>query len=63
MAIRTEGEVTLDDLARRVRISPAFAEKVYDIVTPGTTIVVTDAPALHDSPSAHAVFLMEAARR
>jgi hypothetical protein len=63
MAIRTQGKTTLNDLARRVRIPPAFAEKVYDIVIPGTTIVVTDAPALRDSPSAHAVFLMEAAQR
>jgi hypothetical protein len=63
MAVRTEGKTTLEDLGRRVRVSPAFAEKVYDIVSPGTTIVVTDAPALRPSPSAHAVLLMEAAKR
>ncbi len=63
MAVRTEGKTTLEDLGRRVRVSPAFAEKVYDVVSPGTTIVVTDAPALRPSPSAHAVFLMEAAKR
>jgi len=63
MAVRTRGETTLEDLARRVRISPAFAAKVYDIVSPGTTVVVTDAPALRPSPSAHAVFLMEAAKQ
>lgn len=63
MAVRTEGKTTLEDLGRRVRVSPAFAEKVYDIVSPGTTIVVTDAPALRPSPSAHAVFLMEAAKQ
>jgi hypothetical protein len=50
-------------LGSRVRVSPAFAEKVYDIVSPGTTIVVTDAPALRPSPAAHAIFLMEAAKR
>jgi hypothetical protein len=46
-----------------VHLSPAFAEKVYDIVSPGTTVVVTDAPALRNSPSARAVFLMEAAKQ
>ena len=55
--------MTLDDLGRRIRVSPAFAEKVYDIISPGTTIVITDAPALHPSPSTHAVFRMESATR
>ena len=63
MAVRTEGKATLDDLGRRIRVSPAFAEKVYDIISPGTTIVITDAPALHPSPSTHAVFRMESAPR
>jgi hypothetical protein len=63
MAVRTEGKTTLEDIGRRVHISPAFAEKVYDLVIPGTTVVVTDAPALRPSASAHAVFLMEAAKQ
>ena len=63
MAVRTEGNITLEDLGRRVRVPPAFAEKVYDLVSPGTTVVVTDAPALRPSPSAHAVFLMETAKQ
>ena len=29
-----------------VRISPEFAEKVYDTLTPGATIIVTDEPAV-----------------
>ncbi len=62
MAIRTEGTTSLNDIARRVSIPRAFAEKVYDIVSPGTTIVVTDAAALRPSPSTHTVFLMEAAK-
>jgi hypothetical protein len=62
MAVRTQGKTTLEDIGRRVHVSPEFAEKVYDIVSPGTTIVVTDAPALRTSPSARAVFLMEAAK-
>jgi hypothetical protein len=63
MAVRTEGKTTLEDLGRHVQISPAFAEKVYDIVSAGTTIVVTDAPALRPSPSGNLVFLMEAATK
>lgn len=51
------------NIARRIRILRRFAEKLYDIVSPGTTIVVTDAPALRPSPSAHAVLLMEAAKQ
>ena len=63
MAIRTQGQTTLPDLARRVRVLPEFAERVYEIVVPGTTIVVTDAPALRPSPKARAVLLMEAAKQ
>jgi hypothetical protein len=63
MAVKTEGKTTLEDIARRMRISAAFAEKVYDIVTPGTTVVVTDAPALRPSPAAHAVLLMESVKQ
>lgn len=50
------------DIDLRVRVPLAFAEKVYDIVSPGSTVVVTGAPALRASPSAHAVLLMEAGK-
>lgn len=63
MAVRTEGKSTLEDIGRRVHVSLAFTEKIYDLVSPGTTIVITDAPALRPSPSAHAVFFMEAAKQ
>jgi hypothetical protein len=33
-------------LAKRVRISPEFAGKVYDTLTPGATLIVTDQPAV-----------------
>lgn len=33
-------------LAKRVRLSPEFAGKVYDALTPGATIIVTDEPAV-----------------
>ena len=63
MAVETEGNTTLSDLGRRVRVSPEFAEKVYDLVPPGTTIVVTDDPALPSTSSPHEVPLMEAERQ
>jgi hypothetical protein len=63
MAVKTEGKTTLDDLARRVRVPLEFAEKVYDLVLPGTTIVVTDAPALPSSSTGHSVPLMEEERK
>jgi lipoprotein-anchoring transpeptidase ErfK/SrfK len=63
MAVETEGKTTLAVLGRRVRIPPEFAEKVYDLVLPGTTIVVTDAPALPSTSSPHEVPLMEAEQK
>ncbi len=63
LAVRTEGRTTLQDLGRRVHVSPGFAHKVYDLVSPGTTIVVTDAPALHPSSALQPVFLMEAQKK
>jgi lipoprotein-anchoring transpeptidase ErfK/SrfK len=33
-------------LAKRIRISPDFAGKVYDALKPGATIIVTDQPAV-----------------
>jgi len=33
-------------LAKRVRISPEFAGKVYDTLKPGATLIVTDQPAV-----------------
>jgi hypothetical protein len=61
MAIRTQGQTTLEDLAKRVRVTPELLEKLYDLLAPGTTIVVTDAPALHGSPKARSIFVMESA--
>ena len=60
MAVQTEGETSLNDLARRVRVPPEFVAKVYDILPPGATIVVTDDPALPSATSARVQPLMEA---
>ena len=59
MAVKTEGNATLEDLAQQVRVPQEFAERVYDVVLPGTTIVVTDAPALPASSSTQSVPLLE----
>jgi hypothetical protein len=35
-----------DDIARRVQLNPDFATKLYNLVVPGTTVIVTDQPAI-----------------
>jgi len=42
---------------------PDFAARVYDLVTPGTTIVVTDAPALPVSSFHREALLMKAEQK
>jgi hypothetical protein len=61
MAVRTAGKTILEDIGCRVHVSSDFAEKTYDIVSPGTTIVVTDAPATRSSSASNSV--MEAAKQ
>ena len=38
--------VDADDLAPRLRFNPEFATKLYDAIAPGTTVIVTDQPAV-----------------
>ena len=38
--------VDAETLASRLRLSPEFAHKVVDEIAPGTTVIVTDAPAV-----------------
>jgi hypothetical protein len=47
-SFHTRGTPTVDaeKLASRLRLSPAFAQKVADEITPGTTVIVTDTPAV-----------------
>lgn len=44
-----ENASEFDELAERIRTSPEFATKVYDLLTPGTTLVVTDEPAVRNA--------------
>jgi hypothetical protein len=52
MTVKTQGKTTVDDLARRIRIPQEFAEKVYDVLVAGTTMVITDAAAVRPSAQA-----------
>lgn len=38
--------ISFDDLGKRVHFNPEFAAKLYDVIAPGTTIIVTDMPAV-----------------
>ncbi len=38
--------VDADDLGRRLHFSPEFAAKLYEAIGPGTTVIVTDQPAV-----------------
>jgi hypothetical protein len=49
MTVSTERSwrtVSFDDLGKRVRFNPEFAGKLYDVLTPGATVIVTDQPAV-----------------
>ena len=37
-----------DRIASRLRLNPEFAGKVYDTLTPGTTVIVTDQPVVRN---------------
>jgi hypothetical protein len=52
MEVRTDSNdasATTEELGKRLRIAPAFAQKLYDILSPGSTVVVTNDPALPDA--------------
>ena len=38
--------VSIDELGRRVRFNPEFSARLYDVLKPGDTIIVTDQPAV-----------------
>jgi hypothetical protein len=46
--------------ANRVRMPPAFAQSVYNILTPGATLLVTDAPILEEKTTGVALNVMNA---
>ncbi len=42
----SDKDVTSRDLESRIAVSPEFASKIYDVLSPGATIIVTDQPAV-----------------
>jgi hypothetical protein len=45
MSVTSGGRsVPAEKIAERLRINPEFAQKVYDIIEPGTTVIITDQP-------------------
>ncbi len=47
MTVTSSGRrANADQLASRLRINPDFAAKVYDTLTPGTTVIITDQPVV-----------------
>jgi len=38
--------VDVDELGRRISVNPLFAAEVYDVIQPGTTVIVTDEPVV-----------------
>ena len=49
MSVQSDGSSRSTDVAalsKRVRFSPEFAGKVYDTLSPGATLIVTDQPAV-----------------
>ena len=49
MTVTSSGRsVPADKLAERLRVNPEFASKVYDTLTPGTTVIITDQPVVRN---------------
>ena len=49
MTVTSSGRrVEADKIAARLRINPEFAGKVYDTLTPGTTVIITDQPVVRN---------------
>ena len=53
MSVTSSGSsVPAEKIASRLRINPDFAQKVYDIIEPGTTVIITDQPVVRSSGKA-----------
>src|SRR6476661_3809318 len=49
MTVTNRGRsVPADKMAARLRINPEFANKVYDTIEPGTTVIITDQPVVRN---------------
>ena len=53
MSVTSSGRrVPAEKIASRLRINPEFAAKVYDTLTPGTTVIITDQPVVRSRRNA-----------
>jgi hypothetical protein len=52
----TGSRSNVDDVAKRLQFNPQFAAYLYDAIAPGTTVVVTDQPAVRKSLANASVF-------
>jgi len=53
MSVTSVGRpVDAEKIASRLRVNPEFASKVYDTITPGTTVIITDRPVVRESGNA-----------
>lgn len=53
MSVTSRGRsVPAEKIAERLRINPEFAQKVYDIIQPGTTVIITDQPVVRSRGTA-----------
>jgi len=53
MSVTSRGRsVPAEKIAERLRINPEFAQKVYDIIQPGTTVIITDQPIVRSRGNA-----------
>jgi len=53
MTVTSSGRgVPAEKIAGRLRINPEFAQKVYDTIEPGTTVIITDQPVVRSRGNA-----------
>jgi hypothetical protein len=53
MSVTSSGRrVPAEKIASRLRINPEFAVKVYDMLRPGTTVIITDQPVVRSRRNA-----------
>jgi hypothetical protein len=53
MTVTSRGRsVPAEEIAARLRINPEFAQKVYDTLKPGTTVIITDQPVVRSRGNA-----------
>jgi hypothetical protein len=58
MSVTTDSgrNVPAEKMAARLRLNPEFAAKLYDTITPGTTVVLTDHAVIRDGSRSKAIF-------